>query len=95
MRGGHQPIPQIDQFIDVDEVADVVGGSFGQDLLVGTDPIAPIREVVVGTSSPTDVGGRTTQPPAFEIVGSSTSPGTATGRVVGPTPAFRVVARQR
>lgn len=45
-RRQHQVIPQVDQLIDVDEVADVVGSALTQHLLVHPDALTTIGQVI-------------------------------------------------
>ena len=55
VRRQHQFIPKFDELVDVDEIADVVGRAFRQNLFVDADPILTIDKVVVGASAPADM----------------------------------------
>ena len=55
VRRQHQFIPKFDELVDVDEIADVVGRAFRQNLFVDADPILTIGKVVVGASAPADM----------------------------------------
>ena len=44
--GQHKLVPQVDQLIDIHVVADVIGGTFAQDLLVHARPVLTDIEVV-------------------------------------------------
>ena len=88
----HEFVEELDELTNLDVEPDIILGALAKNLLIDTDAVGSLPEVVGDRRIAPSNERSSTAPEAFTTEGSSTSSGIATGRAAGPSHGLRVRA---